>query len=95
MAESIKDVLRYTVIFPESGYSAGVRTASDAVLAQGNTLVKFNNSWKNSDGYRGINAVYETPQGFKFEVQFHTEASYHAKETLIFQECAVITLSEK
>ncbi len=80
VAESIKDVLRYTIVFPEGEYAAGVRAAADALVTQGNKQVKFRNAWAEGSGYQGINANYKTPQGFIFEIQFHTSASLAAKE---------------
>lgn len=79
IAESIKDVLRYTTVFPQNTYAQGVREVREELLSRGYKEVKFRNTWA-GPGYRGINAVYETPQGFKFEVQFHTSSSYSAKE---------------
>ncbi|AUG53500.1 hypothetical protein [Thalassospira marina] len=79
VAGQMKDVLRYTIIFPDNAYAAGVRDAAQELVSKGNRQIKFKNTWA-GPGYRGINAVYETPQGFKFEVQFHTKASHHTKE---------------
>ena len=80
VAERMKDVLRYTTIFPAETYAAGVRATRSELLAKGFSEVKFKNTW-NEVGYKGINAVYQTVEGFKFELQFHTAASYQAKET--------------
>ncbi|PXW82685.1 hypothetical protein BZA02_1023 [Ruegeria sp. P4] len=80
VAERMKDVLRYTTIFPDETYAAGVRATRSELLAKGFSEVKFKNTW-NEVGYKGINAVYQTVEGFKFELQFHTAASYQAKET--------------
>lgn len=80
VGEQIKDVLRYTTVFPEATYAEGVRATRAELAAQGFSEVKFNNTW-GSTGYQGINAVYQTPQGFKFELQFHTDESHRAKET--------------
>jgi|GEM_PF-1087728 len=79
VAERMKDVLRYTIIFPDDAYAQGVRDAAQELISQGNRQIKFKNTWA-GPGYRGINAVYETPEGFKFEVQFHTRDSHYTKE---------------
>lgn len=42
-------------------------------------LEEFKNTWA-GPGYRGINANYQTADGFVFELQFHTSASHTAKE---------------
>ncbi|WP_143540455.1 hypothetical protein [Rhodovulum sulfidophilum] len=80
VAEGMKDVLRYTTIFPDQAYAEGVRATRAELSKQGFSEVKFKNTW-GEVGYKGINAVYRTVEGFKFELQFHTSASYKAKET--------------
>ncbi|MBL3554183.1 hypothetical protein [Rhodovulum sulfidophilum] len=76
----MKDVLRYTTIFPDRTHAEGVRATRAELSKQGFSEVKFKNTW-GEVGYKGINAVYQTAEGFKFELQFHTSASYQAKET--------------
>ena len=78
-AARIKDVLRYTIIFPDDAYATGVRATREDLIAQGFQEVKFKNTWA-GPGYRGINANYQTADGFVFELQFHTRASHAAKE---------------
>lgn len=82
-ASKIGDSVRYTMVFPEGRYSAGVNSAMKDVLAQGYTIKpgKFKNTW-NNDEYRGINVSMLTPSGHTFELQFHTPASYYTKEAL-------------
>ncbi|MEL6922279.1 MAG: hypothetical protein AAFO77_14925, partial [Pseudomonadota bacterium] len=79
VAARIKDVLRYTIVFPENAYAAGVQAARDDLIAQGFREVKFKNTW-GGPGYRGINANYQTTEGFVFELQFHTSLSHRTKE---------------
>ncbi len=70
----------YTIIFPDNAYAAGVQAAREDLIAQGFREVKFNNTWA-GPGYRGINANYQTADGFVFELQFHTASSHTAKES--------------
>jgi len=37
------------------------------------------NSWDHPE-YKGINTRWTTPEGRRFELQFHTPESYHAKQ---------------
>jgi len=39
------------------------------------------NSWGDPE-YKGINTRWVTPEGQRFEVQFHTPESYHAKQEI-------------
>ena len=79
VAEIILDVLRYTTIFPDETYAQGVTATLQELISQGYTEIKFQNTW-GQEGYQGINAAYRTPEGFVFELQFHTSASHNAKE---------------
>ncbi|MBL3576292.1 hypothetical protein JMK10_07970 [Rhodovulum sulfidophilum] len=50
-----------------------VRAARAELSKQGFSEVKFKNTW-GEVGYKGINAVCQTAEGFKFELQFHTSS---------------------
>lgn len=79
----INDAVRYTLILPKQGYSAGVQLAMDRLKAAGYQLLKFKNRWEtNKDvfAYRGINLTLLGKEGQLFEFQLHTEQSFIAKE---------------
>ncbi|MFI9384638.1 hypothetical protein [Kutzneria sp. NPDC052558] len=83
-AGEINDAVRYTLVLPESGYTAGVKAAVERLQAQGFQVTKLKNFWsrnQNSLGYRGINlTVYDDATKQVFEFQLHTEDSLLAKE---------------
>lgn len=80
VAKDMKDVLRYTTVFAPDKYVEGVKATVAQLLATGHTKKKFKNTWGNKTGYLGINAVFVTPDGAVFELQFHTPQSFHAKD---------------
>lgn len=80
VAKDMKDVLRYTTVFAPAKYVDGVKATVADLLATGHTQKKFVNTWGNKTGYRGINAVFVTPDGAMFELQFHTPQSFDAKD---------------
>ena len=43
-------------------------------------MVYSKNHWRDDPEYKGINTRWVTPEGQRFEVQFHTAESYHAKQ---------------
>ena len=43
-------------------------------------MVYSKNHWCDDPEYKGINTRWVTPEGQRFEVQFHTAESYHAKQ---------------
>ena len=83
LAESMNDILRYTIIFPNKDYTLSTTKALAELVNQGYKKVgKLNNGWGRAKGYKGLNATFETADGFKFEVQFHTPQSFYTKQTL-------------
>jgi hypothetical protein len=76
----VPDAVRFTFCYYESGYADGVRADIGRLKAQGFEQINLKNSWI-SDQYRGINSKWRHPEsGVRFEVQFHTRASFEAKQ---------------
>ena len=76
----MKDAIRYTLQYPEDKYTAGV--PADAATAEGRRcrIRRFPQSWT-SEQYKGINSWWRGGNsGQLFEVQFHTQASFDAKQ---------------
>ncbi len=40
----------------------------------------YSKNWWTNPEYKGINTRWATPEGQRFEAQFHTPDSFHAKE---------------
>ena len=78
-AAKIADVLRYTLCIREDEYAATVKATLQKLTDAGCSVIKFKNTWSGF-GYKGINSQLKTPGGYVFELQFHTPASYNAKE---------------
>ena len=75
----MKDSVRYTLKFPEEGYTGGVNRALEEFQEAGFESVKFKNTW-GSAAYQGINSFWRDPgTGHVFEMQFHTQDSFAAK----------------
>jgi hypothetical protein len=76
----VPDAVRFTFAYSETRYAEGVRADIRRLKAEGFELIKLRNSWM-SDQYKGINSQWRRPEsGLRFEVQFHTEASFEAKQ---------------
>jgi hypothetical protein len=72
----INDVVRYTLVFGETRYSAGVVETSALLEQRGFHRVAVDNHWHRTTRYRGINTSWVHLQsGALIEVQFHTPAS--------------------
>jgi hypothetical protein len=76
----LKDAIRYTFQYSDAGYSDGVHADIRRLRDAGFELVDSKNSWNEAE-YKGINSRWRVPEnGQLFEVQFHSQASYEAKQ---------------
>jgi hypothetical protein len=77
---SVKDAIRYTFQYAEDAYAQGVRADCERLSGEGFELAEFRNTWSHEE-YKGINSRWRVPgNGQLFEVQFHTRASFEAKQ---------------
>jgi hypothetical protein len=78
---SVPDGIRFTFRYSDEHYADGVVGDLERLTAFGFKLAKpLKNSW-DSDQYKGINTQWREPEtGQRFEVQFHTRASFEAKQ---------------
>ncbi len=86
----ISDALRYTMEVadqPEGHYVATVTAVLKDLESQGYKVIKVKNYWPKGDNYSGVNTVLASSDGFEWELQFHTPASYQeAKKSHIQYE---------
>lgn len=76
----INDILRYTYTAPPDKMVEGMSKAIELNAEKGYNTVKVKNSWVNSQNpYNGVNTILQTPDGQKFEVQYHTPESFEVK----------------
>lgn len=77
---TVKDAIRYTFGYSEGHYTVGVQADAARLRQSGFELVELRNSWANEE-YKGINSRWRVPEdGQLFEVQFHTQISFDAKQ---------------
>lgn len=75
----IPDAIRYTFSFQPENYVRGYSDIKDRLEGHGHDMYLSNNSWSGQE-YKGINTRWMTQEGQRFEVQFHTPESFHAKQ---------------
>jgi hypothetical protein len=76
----VKDAIRYTLCYPEDRYCEGVLADCARLEAEGFGRFDRKNYW-DEDEYKRINSRWRAPDGGQlFEVQFHTRASFEAKQ---------------
>jgi hypothetical protein len=77
---NIHDAVRYTFQYKDADYAKGVISDVGQLKDQGFELIRLKNFWNNTE-YRGINSQWRDGEtGQFFEVQFHTAASFEAKQ---------------
>lgn len=83
ITESANDTIRYTYMGEPEKLVDNFETVSRELKDQGYTLIDINNTWLDKKNpYNGLNTTFETPNGQKFEIQFHTPESLRVKEEM-------------
>ena len=81
---NVKDVVRYTVVYDDDNFVSGYNNFRDEMQSRGYTETRLKNFYElYRDGkacQKAVQCVYETENGYLFEVQFHTDSSQGAKE---------------
>jgi hypothetical protein len=80
LASRIHDGIRYTFEYDDQNYMIGTEETEAALSRSGYELISRKPSWDSPD-YKGVNSQWRDPDsGLLFEVQFHTHASWSAKQ---------------
>jgi hypothetical protein len=74
----VPDAIRYTYCLQADNYTRGYYDVKERFESRGYEMYYSENHWTNPE-YKGINTRWVTPMGQRFEVQFHTTESFHAK----------------
>jgi 2'-5' RNA ligase/GNAT superfamily N-acetyltransferase len=83
LTDSIKDALRYTVVFDPVEWGDAVQDTLWDLEDRGYRVVEEENYWQKGDSYSGLHYTLQAPSGFSIELQFHTDGSYDVKERKI------------
>jgi hypothetical protein len=75
----VPDAVRYTFCFHPENYTKGYYDIKESLERRGYEMYQSANSWTHAE-YKGINTRWVTADGQRFEVQFHTPDSFHAKQ---------------
>jgi hypothetical protein len=80
LAAGIHDGIRYTFILDFDHYTETVEVGHSRLADTGYERIETKPSW-DSDEYKGVNSQWREPSaGVMFEVQFHTQESWEAKQ---------------
>ena len=77
----MKDIIRYTFIFPWDRLADKTIKVMDEMAAAGYQKIKVRNSWTEDSAYKGVNTSFRAPNGNIVEIQFHTPESLEVKES--------------
>ncbi len=79
---TLNDVLRYTIILPESRYVTDAERLLDKLSTLGFRVRSVKNAWLQTNiPYNGLNVKCFSEEGFRLEIQFHTPDSYRVKSS--------------
>jgi hypothetical protein len=78
IVREIPDAIRYTCCLKANDYAHGVTEIKEGLERRGYEMYYSENYWSNAE-YKGINSRWVSADGQRFEVQFHTAESFHAK----------------
>lgn len=79
----VKDILRYTYTASPEELSFHTLKAIESYKNIGYNTIEVKNYWLNkSNPYNGINTTIKSPDGQKFELQYHTPESYVVKDAM-------------
>lgn len=80
-SSGLYDLVRYTSVADESTLVSHYHSLVENLSTKGYNIVRVKNTLKDPyASYRGVNTVIESPDGYKFELQFHTPKSLEIKE---------------
>jgi hypothetical protein len=85
LVRTIPDAIRYTFCAEQENYAGGYRDIKDRLESCGYEMYQCKNLWSDPE-YKGMNTRWVTQDGQRFEVQFHTPESFHAKQH-VTHEC--------
>jgi hypothetical protein len=77
---AVTDAVRYTLVYPDAGYTAGVQADAERFAALGCELID-RMAGPRSRAQTGVTTVWRAPANLSlFEVQFHSPVSHSARE---------------
>lgn len=92
----INDVLRYTFESDINHFVNNFKEVRNALEKMGYTFTRVKNTLKDESAvYRGVNTQVKTPDGYTFEIQFHTPQSLEIKEKnhVLYEQARILDLS--
>jgi peptidoglycan hydrolase-like protein with peptidoglycan-binding domain len=81
-AQNINDTFRYTMVLDKKSLATGANGVMKSLEDAGYTKIQVKNTFKPGAVYKGVNTTFESPQGQKFELQFHTPESFDMKQNV-------------
>ena len=81
-AQRINDAIRYTFCFEPGKYTDGYWDVKQRLEEREYKMIYSENHWPDDPEYKGVYTRWVTPEGQRFELQFHTRESFHAKQQL-------------
>jgi hypothetical protein len=81
VARQVPDAIRYTFCVEAHDYASTYWAVKEQLEEHGYAMTYAENHWPRAE-YKGINTRWLTSEGQRFELQFHTPESFHAKQQI-------------
>ncbi len=79
---NLNDAIRYTFRTEAATYKDAYWGVKGQLEGYGYKMIYAKNHWRDDLEYKAVNTRWVTPEGQRFELQFHTQESFHAKQQL-------------
>lgn len=100
-AQNIKDAVRFTTISSEKSFVDNYNSFKQLLQQKGYDEVRCRNYFElfrqGKVKHKSVQSVFETPDGYKFEVQFQTPSSQKAKDKKVplYEEARKVGISDE
>ena len=78
---NMRDIVRYTALLKPDNMVSKYAEIMENIGQKGYNISEVKNYWLDTNNpYNGINTNIKTPEGYEFELQFHTKESFDLKD---------------
>lgn len=85
VTENMRDVVRYTCLSEKGDLVKDYNKIMGTLENDGYKVVRVKNTFKPDAPYKGINTIVQDPDGYNFELQFHTPQSFELKNGILHE----------
>lgn len=85
VTQNMRDVVRYTCLSEKGDLVKDYNKIMGTLENDGYKVVRVKNTFEPDAPYKGINTIVQDPDGYNFELQFHTPQSFELKNGILHE----------